>query len=65
MATNGLEQILNMKTSPSIANNGDHSMPTLQNPRHERFAQELAAGKTADAAYVLAGYKETAAMLLD
>src|SRR5580693_3160564 len=33
-------------------------MPTLQNPRHERFAQELAIGKTADAAYVLAGYKE-------
>jgi hypothetical protein len=31
---------------------GDHSMPTLQNPRHERFAQELATGKTADAAYV-------------
>src|SRR5580700_2844986 len=57
VATNGLEQILNMKTSPSIANNGDHSMPTLQHPRHERFAQELAAGKTADAAYVLAGYR--------
>ena len=33
-------------------------MPTLRNPRHERFAQELATGKTADAAYVLAGYKE-------
>ena len=33
-------------------------MPTLRNPRHERFAQELAAGKTADAAYVLAGYRE-------
>ena len=33
-------------------------MPTLRNPRHERFAQELAAGKTADAAYVLAGYCE-------
>ena len=32
-------------------------MPTLQNPRHERFAQELATGKTADAAYVLAGYR--------
>ena len=32
-------------------------MPTLHNPRHERFAQELAAGKTADAAYVLAGYR--------
>src|SRR5580700_1325406 len=46
-----------MKTSPSIANKGDHSMPTLQNPRHERFAQELATGKTADAAYVLAGYR--------
>ena len=32
-------------------------MPTLQNPRHERFAQELATGKTADAAYALAGYR--------
>jgi hypothetical protein len=30
----------------------------LRNPRHERFVQELATGKTADAAYVLAGYKE-------
>ena len=34
------------------------AMTTLSNPRHERFAQELAAGKTADAAYVLAGYQE-------
>ena len=33
-------------------------MPTLRNPRHERFAQELATGKTADAAYVLAGHQE-------
>ena len=33
-------------------------MPTLRNSRHERFAQELATGKTGDAAYVLAGYKE-------
>jgi phage terminase small subunit len=33
-------------------------MPTLQNPRHERFAEELATGKSADAAYVLAGYRE-------
>ena len=33
-------------------------VPTLHNPRHERFAQELAAGDTADAAYVLAGYQE-------
>ena len=64
MAINGLEQILDMETSPSIANKGDHSMPTLQNPRHEKFAQELAIGKTADAAYVLAGYRATAAMLL-
>src|SRR6185437_14059548 len=30
----------------------------LRNPRHERFAQELATGKSADAAYVLAGYRE-------
>jgi phage terminase small subunit len=57
VATNPLAQILNMKTSPAIANKGDHSMPTLQNPRHERFAQELATGKSADAAYVLAGYR--------
>jgi hypothetical protein len=46
-----------MKTSPSVANKGDHSMPTLKNPRHERFAQELATGKSADAAYVSAGYR--------
>ena len=32
-------------------------MPALQNPKHERFAQELAKGKTASEAYVLAGYK--------
>jgi hypothetical protein len=33
-------------------------VPTLHNPRHERFAQELATGKTADAAYVRASYRE-------
>jgi phage terminase small subunit len=33
-------------------------MPVLDNARHERFAQELAKGKTADEAYVLAGFKE-------
>lgn len=32
-------------------------MPVLSNTRHERFAQELFAGKTADEAYVLAGFK--------
>jgi hypothetical protein len=32
-------------------------MPTLKNPRHERFAQLLASGKNATAAYELAGYK--------
>lgn len=32
-------------------------MPVLPNQRHERFAQELAKGKTADDAYELAGYK--------
>jgi len=33
-------------------------MGELQNPRHERFAQELAAGNTADAAYEAAGYRK-------
>jgi phage terminase small subunit len=32
-------------------------MPSLENPKHERFAQELAKGKTADEAYQNAGYK--------
>ena len=32
-------------------------MPVLSNAKHERFAQELAKGKTANEAYVLAGYK--------
>jgi hypothetical protein len=32
-------------------------MPTLKNPRHEAFAQALAAGFTADRAYQAAGYK--------
>ena len=31
-------------------------MPVLKNARHERFAQELAKGKTADEAYVEAGF---------
>lgn len=31
-------------------------MTTLLNPRHERFAQELAKGQTAEKAYILAGY---------
>lgn len=34
-------------------------MSILSNSRHERFAQELAKGKTADEAYVLAGFKES------
>jgi phage terminase small subunit len=32
-------------------------MPVLKNARHEKFAQALAKGKTADEAYVDAGYK--------
>jgi phage terminase small subunit len=32
-------------------------MPVLDNPRHERFAQALAEGKTADEAYADAGYE--------
>ena len=31
-------------------------MPVLSNPKHERFAQELAKGETATDAYVTAGY---------
>lgn len=32
-------------------------MPILSNPKHELFAQELAKGKSAEAAYVAAGFK--------
>ena len=32
-------------------------MPPLSNPRHERFAQALLQGETADAAYEQAGFK--------
>lgn len=32
-------------------------MPVLANARHERFAQELAKGKSADDAYAAAGFK--------
>lgn len=32
-------------------------MPALDNPKHERFAQELFKGKTADESYQIAGYK--------
>jgi phage terminase small subunit len=32
-------------------------MPALQNPKHERFAQELAKGKSQAEAYAEAGYK--------
>lgn len=33
--------------------------PILTNPRHERFAQELAKGQSADAAYEAAGFKKS------
>lgn len=33
-------------------------MTVLKNARHERFAQELASGKSIDAAYVAAGYSQ-------
>lgn len=32
-------------------------MPVLKNARHEKFAQALASGKTADASYKIAGYQ--------
>jgi phage terminase small subunit len=34
-------------------------LPILTNPRHERFAQSLAAGKSASESYVDAGFKES------
>lgn len=34
-------------------------MAALSNPRHERFAQELAKGKSASEAYIAAGYEES------
>lgn len=34
------------------------AVPVLKNPKHERFCQELAKGKTADEAYQIAGFKE-------
>lgn len=34
-------------------------MTALANPRHERFAQELAKGKSQTDAYVAAGYRES------
>lgn len=33
-------------------------MPALKNPRHERFAQELAKGQTQEEAYAEAGYSD-------
>jgi phage terminase small subunit len=36
--------------------NCEKPLPVLSNPKHERFAQELAKGKTATEAYQLAGY---------
>jgi hypothetical protein len=33
-------------------------MPVLRNPRHEKFAQEVAKGKTATAAMAAAGYSD-------
>jgi phage terminase small subunit len=33
-------------------------MGEIQNPRYERFAQELAAGNSADSAYEAAGYRK-------
>jgi hypothetical protein len=40
--------------------NQEVSMPILSNPHHEKFAQALAQGTSASAAYVDAGYKANA-----
>ena len=37
---------------------GEMKMPMLQNPRHERFAREIANAKTATAAMAAAGYTD-------
>jgi len=46
-------EMTNFGTSDSVG----MTMPTLKNPRHEAFAQALARGVSASAAYVEAGYK--------
>ena len=46
-------EMTNFGTSDSVG----MTMPTLKNPRHEAFAQALARGMSASAAYVEAGYK--------
>jgi len=63
-ATNGLGTNLEHENIALDCEQMDHSIPTLRNPRHERFAQELATGKSADAAYVLSDIEQTAVMLL-
>jgi phage terminase small subunit len=43
---------------PEDPENRNHcDMPALRNTRHERFANEIVAGKSAAAAYLVAGYK--------
>ena len=37
------------------------TLPVLKNPRHERFARELAKGKSATEAYISAGYESKGA----
>jgi hypothetical protein len=57
-----------LAANSALATEGGHAtsapatlMPILSNPRHERFAQELANGKTASDAYTAAGYKPSRA----
>jgi hypothetical protein len=47
-------------SSKCLIKNQEASMPVLSNPRHEAFAQALARGLPATAAYVEAGYKANA-----
>lgn len=39
------------------ASQGSKNMPILKNPRHERFAQLVASGISANAAFTQVGYK--------
>jgi phage terminase small subunit len=42
----------------TTAFSGESEMGELSNSRHEKFAQELAAGNSADASYEAAGYRK-------
>jgi phage terminase small subunit len=52
----GCHDVLGILYSVVTVDRNRVDMPTLRNPKWERFAQELAGGKTAGQAYELAGF---------